>query len=272
MADLLARDYERMLDLTLALLDSQDPDPLWPLVAVELGDRLDATDVFNFNAADLMTGRGHADVWAAGHQRRVQQHEPVYWAMRYHPLARYYVATDDSAPRTVSDILDERSWLNSEICWILRGDSKTTRHLAVPLLDIGGINRFLGIARPGTDFTEHERAYIQRLQPLLTRIDTHMGQLRRWRESAAASASSSDPAERARAYGLTPRELTVLTLLADGLTAGAMAHRLGISLRTVHRHLGNLYMKLGCADRLAAVLRAQALQLLGPPHPDGEIM
>ncbi len=61
---------------------------------------------------------------------------------------------------------------------------------------------------------------------------------------------------------LTGREHAVLTLLVGGLTATAIAHRLGTSPRTVHKHLENLYRKLGASDRLTAVLRAQRLGLL----------
>jgi DNA-binding CsgD family transcriptional regulator len=68
----------------------------------------------------------------------------------------------------------------------------------------------------------------------------------------------ADPAARR----LTQRERTVLTMLAEGLTAEAIARRLDISPRTVHRHLQHLYRKLGTADRLATVLRAKAVGLL----------
>jgi DNA-binding NarL/FixJ family response regulator len=47
----------------------------------------------------------------------------------------------------------------------------------------------------------------------------------------------------------------VIILLGDGMTAVAIAHRLDISPRTVHKHLENLYAKLGVSDRLGAVLR-----------------
>ncbi|MBW4718457.1 helix-turn-helix transcriptional regulator [Saccharothrix obliqua] len=62
--------------------------------------------------------------------------------------------------------------------------------------------------------------------------------------------------------GLTEREHMVLTVLAEGLTADAIARRMDISPRTVHRHLQHLYRKLGTTDRLSAVLRAQSLGLL----------
>ena len=67
---------------------------------------------------------------------------------------------------------------------------------------------------------------------------------------------------------LTEREMTVLGLIAQGLTAAAIGRRLGISARTVHRHLGNLYRKLNASDRLVAVLRAQAMGLLDRDPPE----
>ncbi|HWO63807.1 MAG TPA: LuxR C-terminal-related transcriptional regulator [Umezawaea sp.] len=63
-------------------------------------------------------------------------------------------------------------------------------------------------------------------------------------------------------HRLTQREFTVLAVLAEGLTADAIARRLDISPRTVHRHLQHLYRKLGTADRLATVLHAKSLGLL----------
>ena len=71
--------------------------------------------------------------------------------------------------------------------------------------------------------------------------------------------------------GITPRELTVLNVLAEGLTAAAIARRLGISMRTVHAHLNGLYRKLETHDRLSTVLLAEDLGLTLPPtqgaHP-----
>jgi pimeloyl-ACP methyl ester carboxylesterase/DNA-binding CsgD family transcriptional regulator len=57
---------------------------------------------------------------------------------------------------------------------------------------------------------------------------------------------------------LSPRELEVLELVAAGLTNDAIATRLCLSVRTVERHLSNLYLKLGVsgkAGRAAAAVR-----------------
>ncbi len=61
---------------------------------------------------------------------------------------------------------------------------------------------------------------------------------------------------------LTGRELAVLELVAGGLITAAIARRLGISPRTVGKHLEQAYRKLGANDRVSAVLRAHSLGLV----------
>jgi DNA-binding CsgD family transcriptional regulator/tetratricopeptide (TPR) repeat protein len=52
--------------------------------------------------------------------------------------------------------------------------------------------------------------------------------------------------------GLTAREVEVLRLLADGLTALQIAEKLVLSPRTVHAHISSIYNKLGVNSRSAA--------------------
>lgn len=66
----------------------------------------------------------------------------------------------------------------------------------------------------------------------------------------------------AREFGLTSRELEVLELLSQGLLATSIASRLSLSPRTVHKHLGNIYDKLGVHDRLVAVSLARGRGLV----------
>jgi NarL family two-component system response regulator LiaR len=62
--------------------------------------------------------------------------------------------------------------------------------------------------------------------------------------------------ERDRAAGLSERELRVLALASSGLRNGAIAEKLGISVRTVEGHLRSLYSKLGVSSRVEALLFA----------------
>ncbi|MDS1272307.1 LuxR C-terminal-related transcriptional regulator [Lipingzhangella sp. LS1_29] len=61
---------------------------------------------------------------------------------------------------------------------------------------------------------------------------------------------------------LTSRQLEVLRLAAEGLTERGIAERLVVSEHTVHRHLANIYTRLGCSSRSAAIARAARAGLL----------
>jgi DNA-binding NarL/FixJ family response regulator len=73
---------------------------------------------------------------------------------------------------------------------------------------------------------------------------------------AAVTVLIQDYLQRARdgaeepADPLTPRELEVLKLIAEGLRADEMAAALTISPKTVERHRSNLLAKLGMRDRV----------------------
>jgi DNA-binding NarL/FixJ family response regulator len=56
--------------------------------------------------------------------------------------------------------------------------------------------------------------------------------------------------------GLTAREVQILQLVANGMPNKQIAHRLGISEKTVRNHVSNIYEKLGIYDRAHAVIYA----------------
>jgi DNA-binding NarL/FixJ family response regulator len=60
-------------------------------------------------------------------------------------------------------------------------------------------------------------------------------------------------AERIPCSELSPRELEILKLIANGETNKEIAARLAISEGTVRVHASNVFAKLGCSDRAQAV-------------------
>jgi len=56
---------------------------------------------------------------------------------------------------------------------------------------------------------------------------------------------------------LTARERQVLDLIARGATNTVIAHRLGISHKTVRNHVSNIFGKLQVGDRAQAIVRAK---------------
>jgi PAS domain S-box-containing protein len=61
---------------------------------------------------------------------------------------------------------------------------------------------------------------------------------------------------------LTPRELEVLRLSANGLNGPLIAERLVLSTATVKTHFANIYTKLDVPDRAAAIAKAMRLGLI----------
>jgi ATP/maltotriose-dependent transcriptional regulator MalT len=69
--------------------------------------------------------------------------------------------------------------------------------------------------------------------------------------------------DRSRPAGLlTRRERQVVGLIARGMRDGDIANALSLSQHTVHRHVSNIYTKLGCSTRAAAVAKAAELEML----------
>jgi LuxR family maltose regulon positive regulatory protein len=61
---------------------------------------------------------------------------------------------------------------------------------------------------------------------------------------------------------LTPRELTILRLLATSMSTAEIADELYLSVNTVKTHLAAIYRKLPASRRREAVLRARELELI----------
>jgi len=79
---------------------------------------------------------------------------------------------------------------------------------------------------------------------------------------ALADAPAAAPAGDGNAAGLTPREIEVLRLVAEGLNNQAIGERLFVSEHTVHRHVANIFSKLSVSSRAAAVAQAARRNLL----------
>lgn len=178
-----------------------------------------------------------AEIWASG-------------GLASHPLVCWYLRTGDPTPTTVGRV--PREMVPAAGFGMLEemlGPYGWEQQLSIPY-DLGaGRYRAFVLARQTDDFTDQEVDLARRLHPLLAVLERQ------------GSALHSRP-RTCETAGLTARELAVLVLLRDGLTAVAIGHRLRVSPRTVHTHLRSIYRKLRVTDRMRAVLVAQELGVL----------
>jgi DNA-binding CsgD family transcriptional regulator len=96
-------------------------------------------------------------------------------------------------------------------------------------------------------FTGEDLSLLAATIPALTIMQAQVIASSERRRRAVAQAAA------AKQLGLSAREMGVLQLLSQGLLATSIAAKLELSPRTVHKHLGNIYEKMGVHDRLVAV-------------------
>ncbi|PWW24009.1 regulatory LuxR family protein [Geodermatophilus normandii] len=169
-------------------------------------------------------------------------------------------AAGDLAPMTAQEAAGGwQTWRRSPARGVLDEVCGWDQAVSLPLR--GGPAEVCGFAfgRARRDFTADDLELLATVQPVLRALDRHVRLLARLQDPAG------EAPDRAREAGLTGRETAVLLCLADGLTAGAAAHRLGCSVRTVTTHAARVYRKLGVHDRLTAVLEAQRRGILPTP-------
>jgi len=81
-------------------------------------------------------------------------------------------------------------------------------------------------------------------------------------EPADIALVAATPSGPDREAPLTPRELEVLTLLAEGASNKAIARQLGISVHTAKFHVGQVLDKLDATGRTSAVAHAARMGVI----------
>ncbi len=169
-----------------------------------------------------------------------------------HPIAQFYRATGIGICMQVADVPRRSVPVGVVSAWYeLARPWGCADQLALPLQMRNDGHRVFVIGRD-LPFGPGELDFAHRVQQLLTGLHRQVQAFAMLRHAPDVAVD----------FRLTPRELSVLGLLVEGLTAGAIGRRLAIGERTVQKHLEHAYTKLGVGDRLSAVLRAQHLGLL----------
>lgn len=173
-----------------------------------------------------------------------------------HPRGAIAADLVDRLPEVVDGVPDDAPVLTSDVA-LGQVLVLVPRPAIEPPAGVVG-SRGVAFASNG-GFAEADVALLREAVPVLVALLPHVIAASQRRQRAEAGQQAAGE------FGLTARELEVLELLAQGLLATSIASRLSLSPRTVHKHLGNIYDKLGVHDRLVAVSLARSRFLVPDP-------
>jgi DNA-binding CsgD family transcriptional regulator len=150
-----------------------------------------------------------------------------------HPLVRFHGYLGGRVTQRISDALPLSEFRRSALYNDYYRRVRIDHAIALPIYVGNGLLVSFVLNRTRRDFNDRERALLDVLRPHLARI---------YRRMTLASP-------------LTARESEVLRWVAAGKSDSQVAAILGVSARTVQKHLQNVYQKLGVESRTAAVMR-----------------
>lgn len=201
-------------------------------------------------------------VWRAGLEGRDTVAEAGMGAMLEHPAIRSYRrAPDDLTPRVLADVpppLDSAGKAALRLSQELMGTEQLS--MVVEMRGTMSGNGWV-LTREGRGYDAAELDTARWLLPLLAVFDRLHGTSV---SSGIQTAPASTACRPAAWDQLTRREHEVVDLLSSGMTHRAIGRVLGISARTVSKHLENAYRKLGHHDRLLVALDSVPLAIPSP--------
>jgi len=162
-----------------------------------------------------------------------------------HPLVRYHADTTGGGAHRISDSLPAAVFRESALYDEYYRSIGIDHAVAVPLFVDHGLLVSFVLNRKGRDFSDRECALLDLVREPLAALYRNL--LNRNKGGGFA------------ALPVTPREREVLSWLAAGKTDKDIGAILGMSPRTVQKHLQHIYEKLGVETRTAAVVRAMEL-------------
>jgi DNA-binding CsgD family transcriptional regulator len=198
-------------------------------------------------------------VWRRSLRGRDASAEQILRCVYQSPVVQSCIqAPVDLSPRRLSDLSD-LSALDDNAAAVRQAQQYIGREQLCLMVNVYSpvAGRCWVITRDDEDFSDREMADAEQILPVLYLLD-------HFHHPEPMPTPSGLPVRRA---DLTTREGQVVDLLTTGMTAAAIGRILGISERTVSKHVQNAYDKLGVHDRLlVAADRRSTDQLRIPPR------
>lgn len=223
---------------------------------VERLPRLIASDLTHVSVCDLDTGRRDvvSDVPGAIPKRDLETFNRYF---KVNPLVREHGRNPRARTVRISDLVPEHDFRRSPLYDEYYRAVGIDYVMALPVHVEGNELVSFVFNRQDRDFAERDRDCAEAIRPLLGDLYRMVRALDGARAAWGVPSTLQPPPD----HPLTGRERQVLQWLGGGKTDKDIGDILGISPRTVHKHLQRIYEKLGVETRTAAVARALKIGL-----------
>jgi DNA-binding CsgD family transcriptional regulator len=181
------------------------------------------------------------------------------WSQFAHenPLLRRYLRTLDGRAYRFSDVMSQEELRRLPLYHAVYAPLGVEYQIAFTLPATPDRVLAIALSRKRADYSDAERDFANRARPFL--IQAYLNAI----AYQAVRSHGMEPAkplvERLVGEGLTRREAQVMRLVALGRSNSHIGGELGISARTVGKHLEHGFPKLGVADRSSAARRVWQL-------------
>ncbi|ROR65689.1 helix-turn-helix transcriptional regulator [Agrococcus jenensis] len=237
------------VELCRAVVDGQDALPeLLALVAQQVG-----TDAVTLSSVDLADGSSNVLTHGAA---PLDVSEGAAWRrlLGTHPYATH-LATANRPRRRLTEVVDVRELRRSEVFQVCLEPRGLTYQAALVVERAGSRMTLLSMWRTDDDFSDDD---VDAVGLLATALGASLRARESLRSLEAIAGTGRGP------VGLTRRQTQVVELVSAGMTNDQVARRLGLSSRTVRKHLALLFDRTGARSRTElAVLWRDAARVGG---------
>jgi DNA-binding CsgD family transcriptional regulator len=173
------------------------------------------------------------------------------------PLVQRFLRTQDGRAYRFSDVVTPAALRRLDLFREVYARLGVEHQIALTLPSRPGHVLGIALSRRAHDFSDAERELLNRARPYLIQCYRTVLAFADLREVAARHAPES-VVERLARDGLTAREAQIVRLVALGRSNQAVADELGLSVRTVQKHLEHAFRKLGVGRRSDAAAHVWA--------------
>jgi len=228
-------DFRTGLELLGAMQEASRDVASFARAGVERLPRLVASEFTTLSICHLASGRREvyglpAGALSADERAAFDRH------FHQHPLVRFHGYQGGGVTQRISDSVPFAQFRESPLYNEYYRRVRIDHAVALPIYVRDGLLVSFVLNRARRDFSDRERALLDLLRPHLAKV---------YQKTKTSNR-------------LSRREAEVLRWVAAGKSDAQIGAILGISARTVQKHLEHAYQKLGVENRTAAAMRASA--------------